>query len=88
MATTRERRAAVADARATVRTLYGSDLESKSTDDFCLTVSLRRPSVAPGFGLEAVAGPAPAGLPAIPTVVEFAAPASSPRLPIPRELSN
>ncbi|TCO42562.1 serine protease AprX [Kribbella antiqua] len=88
MATAQERRAAVADARATVRSLYGSELEAKSTDDFCLTVSLSRRSVAPGFGLEAVARAAPTGMPAIPTVVEFAAPATPPRVPIPRELSN
>jgi serine protease AprX len=88
MATAQERRAAVADARAAVRTLYGADLEEKSTDDFCLKVSLSRQAAPPTFGLEGVAEPTQSGMPAISAVVEFAAPASPPRLPPPRETAG
>lgn len=88
MATTQDRRAAVADARATVRTLYGSDLESKSTDDFCLTVNLSRASGGSAFGLETVAYAAPTGMPAVASIVEFAAPATPTPLPSPHDTAG
>ncbi|HSK25963.1 MAG TPA: S8 family serine peptidase [Jiangellales bacterium] len=83
MAERRTNRQQVEDARATTRRLYGAELESKSTDEFCLAVQRSRGEARgprASVGLETAGGGGAPGV-AVASVVEFSPEDAAPVTP-------